>query len=132
MLVKNNSLKNKLNYNSILLDCILALLVSAAYAASIEENVGVDSAQFYMNSPYMFQQGGYGSFPIYGNYPSYGFNYGQAQMQNNYQKDFPVFDNGPLNPNKYLDMEDDDFPVDYSLPCSNTCGCQQTCMIIWW
>jgi hypothetical protein len=107
----------------------LALLVSAAYAVSIEELVGVDSAQFYMNSPYMFQQGGYGNFPMYGNYPSYGQ---QHQMNNQPQKEFPVFDNGPLNPNKYLDMDDDEFPVDYSLPCSNTCGCQQTCMIIWW
>lgn len=106
----------------------MALLVSAAYA--VEDNVEIDSAQFHMNSPYMFQQGGYGNFPTYGNYPSYG--YGQGQMQHNFQPDIPVFDNGPLNPSKYLDMDEDDFPVDYSLPCSNTCGCQQTCMIIWW
>lgn len=99
--------------------CVLALLVATAYAA---EDVGIESAQFYMNSPYMFGQGGYGSFQMQQNYPSYN----QMNMMD------PVFDNGPLNPKKYLDMEDDDFPVDYSLPCSNSCGCQQTCMIIWW
>lgn len=101
-------------------------MVSAAYAVPSEQNVDIDAAQYYMNSPYMFQQGGYGNFPMYGGYGNYG------QMKPQQQMDFPVYDNGPLNPKKYLDMEDDDFPVDYSLPCSNTCGCQQTCMIIWW
>ncbi len=98
------------------------LLISAASA--VEQNIEVDPAQYYMMN--MRQPGGgYGSFGGFGNYGNYG-----PSMQ--HKGDFPVFDNGPLNPNKYLDMDDSDFPVDYSLPCSNTCGCQQTCMIIWW
>lgn len=42
----------------------------------------------------------------------------------------------PKPPQKAVDhynsLNDDDFPVDYSMSCSNTCGCRQTCMMMWW
>jgi hypothetical protein len=42
----------------------------------------------------------------------------------------------PKPPQKAIDhfnsLNDDDFPVDYSMRCSNTCGCRQTCIVMWW
>lgn len=109
------------NFSSFL-DLIILSLLSVAFAAPHHEEAhDVEAAQFhFMNSPYKFNQ-----FQ-----PNMGQNkYGH---QDQYPQDIPVFDNGPLNPGKYLDMDDDEFPVDYSLSCSNSCGCRQTCMIIWW
>jgi hypothetical protein len=30
----------------------------------------------------------------------------------------------------YNEMQDEDFPIDYSMSCSNTCGCRQTCVMV--
>lgn len=42
----------------------------------------------------------------------------------------------PKPPQKAVDhynsLTDNDFPVDYSMSCSNTCGCRQTCVVMWW
>lgn len=42
----------------------------------------------------------------------------------------------PKPPQKAIDhynsLRDDDFPVDYSMSCSNSCGCRQTCVMMWW
>lgn len=42
----------------------------------------------------------------------------------------------PKPPQKAVDhynsLNDDDFPVDYSMSCSNSCGCRQTCVVMWW
>lgn len=113
--------KKLINFFFIDLIVVLSLFAVALAAPTIEDAAEVEAAQFhYMNAPYnnnpynpynQFRYGGYG---------------------NQYPMDMPVYDNGPLNPSKYLEMEDDDFPVDYSLPCSNSCGCRQTCMIVWW
>lgn len=32
----------------------------------------------------------------------------------------------------YSQMTDEDFPVDYSLACSNSCGCRTYCVVMWW
>lgn len=110
-----------------LLDLIVLCLCAVAFATpSAEEPQEIEAAQFhFMNSPYNFNPNNFNQY-----------NKGQGQVnyghQGQYPQDLPVFDNGPLNPGKYLDMDDDEFPVDYSLSCSNSCGCRQTCMIVWW
>jgi hypothetical protein len=79
----------------------------------------VQAAQFGMNQfnpfnshiPYYYQQGMY------------------KQNSMDFSSDTQQ---GALNPGKYMNMKDEDFPVDYSLQCSNTCGCRQTCTVIWW
>jgi hypothetical protein len=99
------------------LDFIAILsLASIALAAPSEGGVEVEAAAQYM----------------FNNNPYNPYNKIYQQHQDQYPMDLPVYDNGPLNPSKYLDMDDDDFPVDYSLACSNSCGCRQTCMIVWW
>jgi hypothetical protein len=32
----------------------------------------------------------------------------------------------------YSSIKDEDFPVDYSLSCSNTCNCRTVCVMYWW
>lgn len=32
----------------------------------------------------------------------------------------------------YSKVKDEEFPVDYSLACSNTCSCRQYCVTFWW
>ena len=32
----------------------------------------------------------------------------------------------------YSQMKDDDFPVNYNLPCSNSCQCRVVCVMWWW
>ncbi|KAG5670033.1 hypothetical protein PVAND_000319 [Polypedilum vanderplanki] len=32
----------------------------------------------------------------------------------------------------YSQMSDEDFPVDYNLACSNSCGCRTYCVVMWW
>ena len=32
----------------------------------------------------------------------------------------------------YNSLNDADFPVDYSMACSNRCGCRQQCTVMWW
>lgn len=94
-------------------------MVCAVAAAPTAENEEVQPAQFGMNQfnaynahlPYYYQHGIYRQNPM----------------------DFSAdHQQGALNPDKYMSMKDEDFPVDYSLQCSNTCGCRQTCTVIWW
>lgn len=95
-------------------------MYAVSAAPTIEdENEEVQPAQFGMNRfnpynahmPYYYQQG----------------------MQRHNSMDFSSDrQQGALNPDRYMSMKDEDFPVDYSLQCSNTCGCRQTCTVIWW
>ncbi|KAL7025936.1 hypothetical protein ACKWTF_013714 [Chironomus riparius] len=101
--------------------CIVTLLlVCAVSAAPANENAEADvqSAQFGMN-----QFNAYNAhLPYYypGMYKQNSMDYGSEHHK------------GALNPEKYMSMKDEDFPVDYSLQCSNSCGCRQTCTVIWW
>ena len=99
------------------LDCIVTLLlVCAVSAAPSIEDADIQSAQFGFN-PYNTH---FNPYYQQGMYKHNSMDFGLDQQQ------------GALNPGKYMNMKDDDFPVDYSLQCSNTCGCRQTCTVIWW
>lgn len=87
------------------------MLVAIASA----EDVPVDNAAFPVMNTMNMQRIGYS---VMGN-----------TMYNN-----PMFI--PKPPQKAIDhynsLSDDDFPVDYSMACSNSCGCRQTCVVMWW
>lgn len=88
------------------------MLVAIALA---QEDVPVDNAAFPVMNMMNMQRIGYS---VMGN-----------TMYNN-----PMFI--PKPPQKAIDhynsLSDDDFPVDYSMACSNSCGCRQTCVVMWW
>jgi hypothetical protein len=49
---------------------------------------------------------------------------------------YSVLGNGMAPPPQavqhYSLMKDEDFPVDYSLSCSNSCNCRTVCVMYWW
>lgn len=106
--IETSSFSMKINEN--FLDFMLALLVATASAALENESQGIaieDAAFNMMNMPRM----GYAS-----------------SMMNQMMI--------PKPPQKAVDhynsLTNNDFPVDYSMGCSNTCGCRQTCVVMWW
>lgn len=105
---------------STFLDLVASLcLVYAVSAAPTNEKENVQAAQFGMG-PYN---------PYYAQHSFYNYMPNQMYHHNPMEMGSDLQSFGPLNPDKYLKMEDDEFPVDYSLPCSNSCGCRQVRII---
>lgn len=84
---------------------ILALLVSTTLAEEVTNEMDIDPANFnQMNMIHRMR------------YSMMGYN--MAPPQEAIQH--------------YNSINDEDFPIDYSLSCSNSCNCKTVCIMYWW